>query len=134
GTVIGALSAAHRARQSSRTVLVSAALLGLSMIVAAVSPTEALVFVALVPAGALATFFGSTSNAHMQMWSEPQFRGRVMGIYSLLTLGSTVIGGPLVGWVCQHWNPRVGIGFAGVVTTMAAASLALPARRVRAAE
>ena len=87
-------------------MLAAAAALGLSLVVAATVPTEALVAVALVPVGALAVFFGSTSNAHMQMWSAPHFRGRVMGIYSFLTLGSTVIGGPFVGWVCQHWNPR----------------------------
>ncbi|MEY2404418.1 MAG: hypothetical protein QOD38_1969 [Acidimicrobiaceae bacterium] len=129
GTVIGALSAAHRSRQSTRTVLAAAAALGSSMVVAALLPTEALVIAALVPVGALAVFFGSTSNAHMQMWSAPHFRGRVMAIYSFLTLGSTVIGGPSIGWVCQHWNPRAGIGLAGAVTVTAAAVLAVPRRR-----
>ena len=59
------------ARQSSRTVLAAAAALGLSMVVAAVLPNEVMVAAALVPVGALAVFFGSTSNAHMQMWSAP---------------------------------------------------------------
>ncbi len=134
GTVIGALSAAHRSRQTARTVLVSAAALGLSLIVAATLPSEAAVTVALVPVGALAVFFGSISNAHMQMWSAHQFRGRVMAIYSLLTLGSTVVGGPFVGWVCQHWSPRVGLGVAGVATVVAAAGLAMPALVDRRAE
>ena len=53
-----------------------------------------------------------------------------MAIYMLLTLGSTVVGGPFVGWVCQQWNPRAGLGLAGVVTVSAAAVLA--ATRVRA--
>jgi MFS family permease len=134
GTVIGALSAAHRARQSSRTVLMAAAALGLSMIIAATLPNEVMVAAALVPVGALAVFFGSSANAHMQMWSEPSFRGRVMGIYSFLTLGSTVVGGPFVGWVCQHWNPRAGIGLAGIATAVAAVALAAPLRRSRAIE
>ena len=38
-------------------------------------PSKALVFVALVPVGALAVFFGSTANAHMQMWSRPSTAG-----------------------------------------------------------
>jgi MFS family permease len=112
-------------------VLTAAAALGVSMLIAAVLPTEVMVAAALVPVGALAVFFGSTSNAHLQMWSAPHFRGRVMAIYSLLTLGSTVIGGPSVGWVCQHWNPRAGIGVAGFATVAAAAALALPMRRDR---
>ena len=130
GTVIGALAAAHRARQSNRTVVTAAAVLGASLVIAAALPTEAAVTVALVPVGALAVFFGSTSNAHMQMWSVPHFRGRVMAIYSLLTLGTTVVGGPFVGWVCQRWNPRAGIGLAGAATLAAAVALAVsPLRR-----
>ena len=38
-----------------------------------------------------------------------------MAIYTLLTLGTTVVGGPFVGWVCQHWSPRTGLAFAGCV-------------------
>jgi MFS family permease len=125
GTVLGALSAAHRARQTSRSVLVAAALLGASMVVAGTLHSKALVFVVLVPVGALAVFFGATANAHMQMWSRPDYRGRVMAIYSLLTLGTTVVGGPFVGWVCQRWSPRVGIGLAGAVTLATAGVLLL---------
>jgi predicted MFS family arabinose efflux permease len=134
GTVIGALVAAHRSHQTSRTVLLGAVALGGSMVIAAVLPSELLVFVALVPVGALATFFGSTANAHMQMWSAPHFRGRVMGIYSFLTLGTTVVGGPSMGWVCQHWNPRAGIGVAGLVTVLAAGALTASMRRDAAVE
>jgi MFS family permease len=129
GTVIGALSAAHRSRQSRRTVILAAAALGVSLVVASVLPTEATVMVALVPVGALAVFFGSTANAHMQMWSVPHFRGRVMAIYTLLTLGTTVVGGPLMGWVCQHWNPRAGFAVAGLATMSAATVLAVVVRR-----
>ena len=63
----------------------------------------------------------------MQLASEPQLRGRVMAIYMLLTLGTTVVGGPFVGWVCQHFNPRAGIALAGFATFTAALILAIPA-------
>jgi hypothetical protein len=55
-----------------------------------------------------------------------------MAIYTLLTLGTTVAGGPFVGWVCQHWSPRTGLAFAGGVTVTAAVALAapLPSRRL----
>jgi len=128
GTVIGALTAASRARPTGRTVVVAAALLGASMVVLALLQARFAVEIALIPVGALAVFFGTTSNAHMQIWSEPQRRGRVMSIYMMLTLGSTVIGGPFVGWVCQHWSPRAGLGLAGAVTAIAALAVSLPAR------
>jgi MFS family permease len=64
----------------------------------------------------------------MQIWSAPELRGRVMAIYMLLTLGTTVAGGPFIGWVCQHWTPRTGLGVAGIATLTAATLLALPLR------
>ena len=126
GTVVGALTAAARARPTSRTVVVAAALLGITLIVAAAAPGQVETEVALLPVGAMAVFFGSTANAHMQIWSAPQLRGRVMAIYTLLTLGTTVVGGPFVGWVCQHWSPRTGLAFAGCATVTAAMVLAAP--------
>jgi len=125
GTVIGALTAAHRGRTSPRVVLGSGIALGASMLLTAVAPSEGLVIATLIPTGALAVFFGSVANSHMQALSLPSFRGRVMSMYSLLGLGSTVVGGPLVGWISQVWSPRVGIGVAGVATMVVAGSFAL---------
>jgi MFS family permease len=137
GTVIGALTAAHHARTSSRLVLVSAIALGASMIVTGIAPNEAAVFIALVPTGALAVYFGAVANSHMQALSRQEFRGRVMSMYSLLGLGTTVIGGPLVGFVSQQWSPRVAVGLAGTATIVTAASLAAiraSSRRMAAVE
>lgn len=132
GTVVGALAAAHRGRQTSRTVVAAAAALGSLLVVTAAMPTQALVTIALLPVGASAVFFGSTANAHMQLWSAPHFRGRVMAVYSLLTLGSTVVGGPLTGWISERWSARAGLGVAGVATLATAAALGTVARRDRA--
>jgi MFS family permease len=131
GTLVGALAAAHRSRQSTRTVLMAAACLGALLVVTAAMPTKGLVLLALVPTGALAVFFGSISNAHMQLWSAPQYRGRVMAVYSMLAMGTTIVGGPLTGWISQRWSARAGMGVAGVVTLAAAAALAGVARRDR---
>jgi MFS family permease len=131
GTVIGALTAAARARPTSRTVVGSAALLGVALVATASVPTQIQTEIALIPLGAMAVFFGSTANAHMQIWSAPQMRGRVMAIYTLSTLGTTVVGGPLVGWICQQWSPRIGLAFAGCMTLTAAIVLASPLHAAR---
>ena len=126
GTVIGGLAAAHRGHSTRRIVILAAAVLGTVMVITALLPTQLLVEISLVPVGAMAVFFGTSASSHMQLASEPHLRGRVMAIYMLLTLGTTVVGGPFVGWVCQHFNPRVGIGLAGAVTLTAALILAAP--------
>jgi hypothetical protein len=118
-------------------VILAAAMLGTALTIASLLPTQLLVEIALIPVGALAVFFGTTANGHMQMSSLPDWRGRVMAIYTLLTLGTTVIGGPFVGWVCGYFSPRVGLGLAGVATATAALLVASPAylriRRVHGA-
>lgn len=128
GTVAGALAAAHRGRTSLRLVVAGGFALGLAMIATASALRDWLFVVSLLPTGALAVFFGATANSHMQSLSVQAFRGRVMSIYSLLGLGSTVIGGPLVGWISQTWTPRVAMGVAGVATTSTALVLALATR------
>jgi MFS family permease len=130
GTVIGALTAAHRGATSARFVLAAGLALGASMIATAAAGGHLWwVVVTLVPTGALAVLFGAVANSHMQSLSTREYRGRVMSIYSVLGLGTTVVGGPLVGWISQQWNPRVAIGLAGVATVLGA--LALSAVRLR---
>ena len=75
--------------------------------------------------GALAVYFGAVANAHMQALSLQAFRGRVMAIYSLLGLGTTVVGGPLTGFISQQWSPRAAVALAGVTTITAATALTL---------
>ncbi len=126
GTVIGALVAASRSHPTSRTVVVAAALLGVALLVAASLPSQLAFEVALVPLGATAVFFGSTASAHMQISSALELRGRVMAIYMLLTLGTTVVGGPTIGWICQRWTPQTGLEVAGIATLTASVLLSLP--------
>jgi len=46
-------------------------------------------------------------------------RGRVLALQAMLFLGSTPIGGPIVGWVSQQFGARYGIGV-GAVAALAA--------------
>src|SRR5262249_5160985 len=69
GTVIGGLVAAHRGHSTARIVIAAAALLGATLVVTAILPSQFLVEVMLVPVGAMAVFFGTSANAHMQLSS-----------------------------------------------------------------
>ena len=40
--------------------------------------------------------------------------------------GVRVVGGPFVGWVCEQFSPRVGLGLAGVATATGAVLLSTP--------
>jgi MFS family permease len=129
GTVFGALRAAHQGRTSARLVRVNALLLCVTLLATAAAPNEATVMVALVPTGAMVVLWASLANSHMQALSSREFRGRVMSIYSILGLGTTVVGGPLSGWISQQWSPRIAIAIAGIATGLTALALIAVAGR-----
>ena len=69
----------------------------------------------------------------MQIEAAPEMRGRVLALQAMLFLGSTPIGGPIVGWVAQEFGARYAIGL-GAVAALAAGTwglvkVARPARR-----
>ena len=53
--------------------------------------------------------------------ASPAMRGRVMALYSVVFLGSTPIGGPIVGWLAEVAGPRAGLVLGGVAALAAAA-------------
>ena len=48
-------------------------------------------------------------------------RGRVLALQAIVFLGSTPIGGPLLGAVCDWFSPRAGI-LVGAIACLAAAA------------
>lgn len=126
GSVVGALAAGARGSVSSRLLVLSALGFGVIELLAAVAPTLPLQIVALVALGAVSVTFGTGVNSTMQLAVTPAMRGRVMALYSVVFLGSTPIGGPLVGALAEVGGPRAGLVL-GAVAALAAAALALVA-------
>ena len=71
-------------------------------------------FVAFVGGGQIS--FLATCQSTVQLEAEPSKRGRVMSVYSITILGTTPIGGPLVGWISEQFGPRYGLAIGGVAT------------------
>jgi len=45
-----------------------------------------------------------------------------MALYAIAFLGSTPIGGPIVGWVSQQFGPRAGFALGGIAAILATAA------------
>ncbi|WP_061961224.1 MFS transporter [Demequina flava] len=128
GSLAGALLAARRKRIRLRLPLGAALLFGVSSAVMAAMPTFELYMVASVAVGFSALTMLTSANALVQTTTEPRMRGRVMALYSMILLGSTPIGSPIVGWIGEEIGPRwaVGIGaIAAIVVSLAAAAWAV---------
>jgi MFS family permease len=131
GAVAGGLVVAGRNRATPMLLGGSAAMLGVSLGLAAAAPTLAVEFVAMLLIGMSGTAFIATSNALLQLRSRPEMRGRVMALFSMVFLGTTPIGGLAVGWIAEVWGPRAGL-WVGAVAAAAAGLVAVVAARRRA--
>jgi MFS family permease len=120
---LGALVSANRALPSHRLLAVAGIAFGALLIGAALAPTLAIELFVLVPLGAAMITFQSTANSLLQLNSDPAFRGRVMALYVMVFLGSTPIGGPIVGGVAEQFGARSGLGLGGLATLAASAAL-----------
>ncbi len=133
GAVAGGLLIAGQKEVVPARLVGAATLFGLTVLAAAFMPTLALSGLALVFVGFASIYFTSLGNSSLQLFSSPQMRGRVMSFWSIAFLGSTTIGGPVVGWFAGVAGPRWGLGLGGVAA-LAAAILGLFALRHRAFE
>jgi len=115
--------------------LVSAALLfGLAVLAASFMPIIYLAGLAMVAVGICSINFSSLGNSVLQLHSSPQMRGRVMSFWSVAFLGSTTIGGPVVGWFAEVAGPRWGLALGGLAALVAAALGAFTLRNLPTGE
>ena len=121
GAVLGGLSMATRQGVSYRRLLVLASIMGVMILFAAAAPTLGIEAIAVFVMGASAFAFIAVANTTIQLTARPDMRGRVMALYAIAFLGSTPIGGPLVGWISQQWGPRLGFAIGGIGTLVATA-------------
>jgi MFS family permease len=119
GSVVGALYAARRKSITVQTVSVAALAFGGSMVLLAFAPGEPLAFLFGIVVGFGSILFLTASTSIVQIESDPAMRGRVLALQSMVFLGSTPIGGPIVGAIAEHWGARYSIGV-GAVATLAA--------------
>ena len=126
GAVVGGLISAARARPRARALCLAAIGWGIAILAAAVAPSFALELAALVFVGYGSITFNSLAKTTLQLAAKPEMRGRVMALWALAWMGSTPIGGPIVGWTGQAIGARWALVIGGVAA-LACGILALPA-------
>jgi MFS family permease len=121
GALIGALLSARRDAVGLPVLVTSSFAFGVTMCLFAGSPSLAVAFPLGVVVGAASVWFMTTSTAIMQLRADPELRGRVLALQTIVFLGSTPIGGPIVGALSEVFSPRVGVLVGGIAALGAAA-------------
>ncbi len=85
--------------------------------------------VVLVAFGLLTLSLLTGANALVQMSSAADVRGRVMSVYILVLLGGQAVGGPVVGWLIDHFGARPSVFLCGGLIALVAFASALAMAR-----
>ena len=121
GSLVGALVTARRSDIGVRHVGLAAIGYGVTMALMALSPNVGVAMVLGLALGLASITFIVSSTAIVQIRSAPEMRGRVLALQAMLFLGSTPVGGPIVGWVADHFGARYSVGLGAVAALVAGA-------------
>ena len=121
GAALGGISFASRKGIDPNKLIAASLLFGLAVLAAAFMPSLILTGLALAFVGITSINFSSIGNSMLQLESSPQMRGRVMSFWSIAFLGSTTIGGPIVGWFAEVAGARWGLALGGIAALIATA-------------
>lgn len=122
GAVIGGLLSAGRHTTGIRAIALASAAFGVTTAITAFMPSVATASACLVAVGATSIWFLSTGNATLQLAAAPQMRGRVLSLWTVAFIGSTAVGGPLMGLVAEYAGPRWALAV-GAAAALAAAGI-----------
>jgi MFS family permease len=121
GSLAGALATARRRTISIRHVVMTAVAFGCAMLAFSASPSLAAAFPIGLLVGGTSIAFMTSSTAIVQVESDPSMRGRVLALQAIVFLGSTPIGGPIVGAICDEFGARAGFVVGGIAALAAGA-------------
>jgi MFS family permease len=121
GSLIGALWTARRRSIGVADVVRASLGFGIALLAFSVAPNIWWAFPIGVLVGITSIGFLTASTAIVQTEAAPEMRGRVLALQAMVFLGSTPIGGPIVGWIAEHVGPRWAVGLGGLAGVGAAA-------------
>ncbi|MGW4906260.1 MFS transporter [Streptomyces sp. NPDC004270] len=125
GTVAGTVAATRGVSPRVRTVVVGALLFGGFEALAAVMPTYPAFLALLLPAGFTLMTLNTAVSAFVQSEVSDAMRGRVMAVYTVISMGGSPVGAPVIGWISQHAGVRWGLGVGAATAVLAALCVAL---------
>jgi MFS family permease len=116
GALAGSLFVAGRLHPTERMLVAGGLTCGAALAATAVAPTLAVACTMLVVVGFSYLTLVALGNSLLQTTAAPEYRGRVLAVRAIALLGTTPVGAPFIGWVCQVFGARTGLGVGSVAT------------------
>ena len=121
GSLTGAIiSARLEKKRGPRFVMIGSMIFSAILIISAVAPTYLVYSILLPMIGCVALLTFIAANTMVQLRTDSQIRGRVMGIYLTVFLGGTPIVSPFIGIMTQEVGTRPTVAICGLISLLAA--------------
>lgn len=120
GSVVCALIIAHRSLVGIRQIIIGACALGCVMILLAFVTDVAMALIVAFILGMASILYMNATTALAQVESKREMHGRVLSLQTVLMMGTTLIGGPLSGWLADSYGSRAPFIFGGIICLAAA--------------
>lgn len=120
GALLGALVVADRRNVAVRNVVSGAAAFGASMLLLAAAPTVAATLPIVALVGFTSIAFMTATTAIAQVRADPRMHGRVLALQTVLLIGTTPVGGPIMGAVADAAGARIPLVIGGAAALLAA--------------
>jgi MFS family permease len=134
GALIGAVVVADRRRVGVDNIVKGAFAFGVTSLLLAAAPSVAATFPIVALVGFSSIAFMTATTAIVQVRADPRMHGRVLALQTVLLVGTTPIGGPLMGAIADATNARVPLVIGGAAALGAALFGLLVGRRYLPAE
>lgn len=130
----GLLLAKYLRTPTGLTVGIACMSLGATLAWVALSPTPWM-FIASMPFfGFAVVSYNASAQSLVQQRSPREMVGRMMSLYTLGSMGTTPLGGLIVGFVADHGSPRAAVGLGAASALLVGLAVALRSRLERQTE
>jgi MFS family permease len=128
GAVAAGLVVAGLRRPSCRLLGAAGVVFGTTVAAAAIAPTLVVFGLVMLPLGMASACFSTVVQMVLQHNAAPEYQGRVMSLFTIAWLGTTPIGGLIVGPLIDASSARVAL-VVGAAATVLAGLVALAVNR-----
>jgi MFS family permease len=133
GSLVAALLIAFSGRPRTAIIGAGAIILGLGLVASATVHAFPLALPAMALVGFGAIGMAATANTTIQLAVPDELRGRVISVYTTVFVGSTPVGGLLMGWLASRYGVDASLLVGGIACVLAGFGGLLWLRRIRAA-
>jgi MFS family permease len=130
GSLTGALVVAHRGTVRFHNVVAGAVAIGVAMGVLTFVPSSLAALPVAVGLGLASISYMTSTTAIVQVVAKRSMHGRVLALQTVLLIGTTPLGGPMLGWIADTWGARLPVAIGSLGAFGAAAYGWVAGRRV----